>query len=795
MSDSGRSVQERAQASPRSILIAVGFSVFVAADDLTVVTTMLRPIINDLGLTLPDGLDDAAWIVNVYLIAFVSVMPLAGRLSDVIGRRRLFAIAWTFFLVGTIVIPLSSTMTPFLIGRVLTAIGGGAMVPVALAVVGEVYDDAKRARALGTLGAIETLGWVWGPLYGALLVRFLTWRWQFWLNIPLAVIGFALTWRALAGLDAGRRVSTAPAAQRGRSVPTAPGGNDGRSVPTAPGGKSRVNWAGAILLSLTLIALNVGLLGNAEIQSVAGLEDLQGGTDFDFRWLLLVAAVLGGLFWWNQRRSADPLISPAFFAGRNLRIALFVNLLVGAALIVAMVDVPLFVNAIEVDLERSAVLAGWILASLTAAMTLASWLGGRLTESFTTKWPTVLGMTAATIALVAMGLTWTPDLSYVTGAFQLGLLGAGLGLVFAPTTAIVVEASPPHQRGAAAAIVMIVRLIGLSVGLAALTAWALSRFNTLRREIELPPITDPDFQNAITEASAELTADAISETFLAAAALTAVGIVTALVMRTRKPRSSSEIETQENAMETIESSSRLDSPSGVPRWALAVAGIALIGTMIALALVVFSVRSTQSELADTRAELAQTQEDLTRVEQGAAGSAIVATQVLELTRQLAELEPQISAGLDEAIVELEDFSNSTLEFSVAIDRTVEIDTEITIDRDFQFPINETITINETLPINQTVDTTIEIDTGLGFDVPVDVTVPVDVDVPVNVDVPINLDVDVPINETVPVNAEIPINLDVPIEVDIAETDLNTLAEQLANGLREIQTVVGNLAIG
>lgn len=771
MSDSGRSVQERAQASPRSILIAVGFSVFVAADDLTVVTTMLRPIINDLGLTLPDGLDDAAWIVNVYLIAFVSVMPLAGRLSDVIGRRRLFAIAWTFFLVGTIVIPLSSTMTPFLIGRVLTAIGGGAMVPVALAVVGEVYDDAKRARALGTLGAIETLGWVWGPLYGALLVRFLTWRWQFWLNIPLAVIGFALTWRALAGLDAGRRVST------------------------APGGKSRVNWAGAILLSLTLIALNVGLLGNAEIQSVAGLEDLQGGTDFDFRWLLLVAAVLGGLFWWNQRRSADPLISPAFFAGRNLRIALFVNLLVGAALIVAMVDVPLFVNAIEVDLERSAVLAGWILASLTAAMTLASWLGGRLTESFTTKWPTVLGMTAATIALVAMGLTWTPDLSYVTGAFQLGLLGAGLGLVFAPTTAIVVEASPPHQRGAAAAIVMIVRLIGLSVGLAALTAWALSRFNTLRREIELPPITDPDFQNAITEASAELTADAISETFLAAAALTAVGIATALVMRTRKPRSSSEIETQENAMETIESSSRLDSPSGVPRWALAVAGIALIGTMIALALVVFSVRSTQSELADTRAELAQTQEDLTRVEQGAAGSAIVATQVLELTRQLAELEPQISAGLDEAIVELEDFSNSTLEFSVAIDRTVEIDTEITIDRDFQFPINETITINETLPINQTVDTTIEIDTGLGFDVPVDVTVPVDVDVPVNVDVPINLDVDVPINETVPVNAEIPINLDVPIEVDIAETDLNTLAEQLANGLREIQTVVGNLAIG
>ena len=755
-------------ASPRAVLIAVGFSVFVAADDLTVVTTMLRPIINDLGLSLPDGLDDAAWIVNVYLIAFVSVMPLAGRLSDVIGRRQLFAAAWAFFLVGTIVIPLSSTMTPFLIGRVLTAIGGGAMVPVALAVVGEVFDDDKRARALGTLGAIETMGWVWGPLYGALLVRFLSWRWQFWLNIPLAVIGFALTWWALSPM----------VAERCERKPV-------RSI----------DWTGAVLLSLTLIVLNVGLLGNAEIQSVVGLEDLQGGTDFDFRLLIPVAAVLGGLFWWHQRTADDPLIAPAFFAGRNLRIALFVNLLVGAALIVAMVDVPIFVNAIELDLERSAVLSGYVLASLTAAMTIASWLGGRLTEQLQAKWPTLLGMLAATVGLLWMGLTWAPDLSFVTAAVQLAIVGAGLGLVFAPTTATVVEASPPHQRGAAAAIVMIVRLIGLSVGLAALTAWALSRFNTLRREIELPPINDPTFTEAVTEASGRLTADAISETFLAAAALTALGIFVALAMRARSFVRPQEITMETQPMQTPQPATSGSSETVVNKSVLAIAGIALLGTMVALALVVLSLRSAQSDLDDVRAELATTQQDIERVEQGAAGSAIVATQVLELTRQLGELEPQISAGLDEAITELEDFSNATLEFSVAIDRTVEIDTEITIDRDFQFPINETITIDETLPINQTIDTTIEIDTGLGFEVPVDVTVPVNVNVPVQVDVPIDLDVDVPINETVPVNAEIPINLDVPIEVDIAETELKTLADQLAIGLRNIQTVVGDLAIG
>ena len=118
---------------------------FVAADDLTVVATMLRPIIGDLGLVLPDGLDDAAWIVNAYLIAFVAVMPIAGRISDVIGRRRTFVAAYAMFIVGTIVIPLASSLGPFLVGRVLTAIGGGAMVPVALAVVGDVYPE-RSAR-------------------------------------------------------------------------------------------------------------------------------------------------------------------------------------------------------------------------------------------------------------------------------------------------------------------------------------------------------------------------------------------------------------------------------------------------------------------------------------------------------------------------------------------------------------------------------------------------------------------------------------------------------------------------
>ncbi|NOX28891.1 MAG: MFS transporter, partial [Actinobacteria bacterium] len=233
----------QAPGNPLWALAVVGFAVFVAADDLTVVTTMLRPIISDLGLALPDGLDEAAWVVNSYLIAFIAVMPIAGRLSDVIGRRRTLLMAYAIFTVGTIVIALSTTLGPFLVGRVLTAIGGGAMVPVALAVVGDVYHDKRRAKALGTLGAIETLGWVWGPLYGAMLVRFFDWRWQFWLNVPMALIGMALVWFVLADHD--------PAASRS---------TDASTTKDAGQRHSQVDWWGAAGVTAVLAGLNVALL-------------------------------------------------------------------------------------------------------------------------------------------------------------------------------------------------------------------------------------------------------------------------------------------------------------------------------------------------------------------------------------------------------------------------------------------------------------------------------------------------------------------------------------------------------
>ena len=480
------------------MLSVVGFGALVAADDLTVVATMLRPIIGDLGIVLPDGLDDAAWIVNVYLIAFVAVMPIAGKLSDVWGRRAVFIGALGLFAAGSTVIAFASTLPLFLFGRVLSAIGGGALIPVAMAVVGDVYPERHRARALGILGSIETMGWVIGPIYGALLVRLLNWRWQFGLNVPLALIGILAGWNVL---DAGGRA------------------------------RRRVDWSGATALVVGLVALNVALIGRAQIQSVTGLSELTGEPGFGGPWLYGVAAAAFVAFVWRERRSSDRVIDPSLLRGRNLRSAVAVNFLIGAALVIAMVQVPLWVNVVEIDTDRSAALAARMLTAMTVAMALTSYLGGRLTSRWWYRPPTLAGLALAGAGFWLMGSIWEATTGYAVMAMHLALVGAGLGMVIAPTSAAVVDHAPGDQRGAAAGVVMLFRLMGLSVGLSALTAWGLRRFNQLRTTVELPPLTDPGFRDALLEGERDITTAAIGEMFSATVGVMAVAFAVALLMR------------------------------------------------------------------------------------------------------------------------------------------------------------------------------------------------------------------------------------------------------------------------
>ncbi len=488
------------------MMAVVAFGVFVAADDLMVVATMLRPMINDLGLAIPDDLGDAAWIVNVYLIAYIAVMPIAGRLSDVLGRRVVFTGALAVFLVGSLVVPAADSLAVMLVGRALTAIGGGALVPIAFAVATDIHEGRDRARAIGLLGAVETIGWVWGPLYGAILVRFLTWQWQFYLNVPLAIFGMIVGWRVLE-----------PARRKG----------------------VRVDWLGAGLLTVGLVALNVALLSEAKIQTVTGLDELtgSGGSNLGGRWIYPVALVAFVLFGWSERRADEPMVSVRLIRRKEVISALAVNCLVGVGLVIALINVPLFVNIVERDIPRSAVLSGWLLTALTVTMALASYLGGLASGRVGYRPPTIVGLLIGSSGLFLMGALWSPESSGPLMALQLALVGGGIGLVLAPTSTAVIDAASEEDRGTSAGLVIVARLIGFSVGLAALTAWGIRRYDSLRADVELPPISDPSYGDELVDAITEVSSSALAETFVGAGAALALAIAVATRLSGR-PRAS-----------------------------------------------------------------------------------------------------------------------------------------------------------------------------------------------------------------------------------------------------------------
>lgn len=490
--------------SPPIVLAVMAFGVFVAADDLTVVSTMLRQIIVDLEIPLPQGLDRAAWIVNAYLIAYVVVMPFIGRVSDIIGRRLVYMGAMALFLLGSIWVPLATDLNWFIVGRVLTALGGGAMVPVAMAVIGDVYPVEKRASAMGMLGAIDTAGWVWGPLYGALLVRFLDWRWQFYLNVPLSIIGLVLAWWVL------------------------------RDLPV-PQIREKVDWWGTAVLTITLIALNIALLNSGDVQMAGGFANVQQAT-----WptwpFYGVAGVGLGLFVWLQRRrvgsDVPPLLDLALFRLPNFAPAILVNFFVGAVLIIAMVNVPLVVNVLEIDVEQSALVSGYLLSGMTGAMAILAYVGGRLTERWGYAGVTAVGLLFCAVGFALMGRVWQPDTAYVDMAVHLVLLGIGFGLVSAPIATAVINSAPADQRGVASSLVIVLRLIGMSVGLSALTAWGLYRFEILRQTITLPPLGDPTYIQAINEGLTAVTVAVLAESFLICAVVAVVALFVSSRLRT-----------------------------------------------------------------------------------------------------------------------------------------------------------------------------------------------------------------------------------------------------------------------
>ncbi|MGH2560978.1 MAG: MFS transporter [Thermomicrobiales bacterium] len=514
-------MSEPEDSTRRGPLVIAMAAVFLGAVDLTVIATVLPAMVLDLGVNTAD-VDRYVWVVNAYLLAYVVAIPIVGRLSDILGRRIVFEAALFVFAAGSIWCALASDLSSLIAARTLQGIGGGALLPVTMALVGDLLPPGRRLTAIGLVGAVDTLGWVFGPIWGALIVNLLIdqpepWRWIFWINLPLCLF---------------------VAAAIRKSFP--------RSTPTEGRGTSawrRLDILGVILLASAMALFNLGLSAGGELGIAAG-SGLRafGGTHNPLADYVVPLVVAGLVFFlafvlW-QRRSQDPLVPMRLFEHRIIASALVGNVLIGAALIVTMVDIPVVI-ALLVDPDRISVVSATILAPFTVAMAVLSLTGARVARRYSVR---TGALSALVLVGVGYGLLWLGlrNEDYVRMVPGLVIAGMGFGLVVAPLGASVIDASPAEDRGATASLTIVARLLGMTVGMSALTGFGVRRLQTLTERAE-PIVRGPEESTAeflvrqsafIESVAIPLSIQVVRETFLIAAAIALVAAIPLWMMTT-----------------------------------------------------------------------------------------------------------------------------------------------------------------------------------------------------------------------------------------------------------------------
>jgi EmrB/QacA subfamily drug resistance transporter len=439
----------------------------LAALDQTIISTALPTIVEDLG-----GAEHLAWVVTAYLLAATVSTPLWGKLGDLYGRKTLYQICILIFIVGSVLCGFAQDMTQLILFRALQGIGGGGLMVLAQAIIGDVVAPRDRGRYQGVFGAVYGLSSVAGPLIGGFIVDNLDWRWTFYVNVPIAAVALVVTAVVL------------PASVRRRQV--------------------RIDYAGILLLSGGVSALVL-------LTSLAG-------TSFDWlSWqsaaLVAVAVVLLAFFVPSQRRAADPVMPLRLFTQPIFRSAAAISFVVGFAMMGSFTFLPTYFQNAR---GQSATASGLAMFPLMVGLLITS-IGSGQIISRTGRYKVfpVVGCAIFTIGLLLFS-TLDVDSPEIVVVSYLFLFGVGLGMVLQVLTIAVQNDVDYTDLGVATSGVAFFRSIGGCFGVAMFGAIYANRFAT---------------EIASGSSTATATADALQTVFLYAVPVGALAFVLALMLQ------------------------------------------------------------------------------------------------------------------------------------------------------------------------------------------------------------------------------------------------------------------------
>ncbi len=488
-------------ARSRRVAIGVGgVVVLLAAIDAYVVVTVLVTMVGDLGVPV-NHIERASLVVTAFLLGYIAGMPLLGLLSDRFGRRLMLQACLAGFVAGSVVTAMAGSMPVLITGRALQGLAGGALLPITMALAGDLWEERKRSSVLGAVGAVQELGSVLGPLYGAGIAALAGWRGIFWINIPIALLAMAAVHF------------------------TVPSGR--------PDTRARIDVVGGVLLAAGLGLLVAGLYNPDPARSALpswGVPCVAAGA-------VLIVAFAG----WEARARTRLLDMRGARAG-GLSAALTVSLLSGAALMTTLVDVQLTAQTLY---GRDATGGALLLARFLVPLAAAAVAGGLLARRFAERWVIAAGMLVAAggYTRIAAWPVSAQGLHYDLGLLALPrmdtdlvITGLGLGLVIAPLSSVALRSVPALQHGIASAAVVVARMMGMLIGVAALSAWGFHRFQALTAHLVAPlpfGMKRDEFarrMTAYTDAVKDALHTEYSDIFWATAALCVIAAVVGLLV-------------------------------------------------------------------------------------------------------------------------------------------------------------------------------------------------------------------------------------------------------------------------
>ncbi len=522
--------REAISPASRVLLGLAAVAISFAAADTYVVVLALPDMMTSTGLDL-DELQRAAPIVSGFLLGYVGVLPLIGRISDLRGRVPVLLGSLVVFAVGSLITAAAYNLESIVLGRLIQGIGGGGLIPPTLALVADLWPPKRRGLPLGIVGAVQELGSVLGPLYGAVVLAFGDWRLIFWLNCAIGLVLAAAMLAQRDAVAAGKPASDHRFDLTGAAlamltlagialvmlepVRLTQGVTSGRAfLPVA--GDSR--WLTPLALTayglLALFVLRQALartpligwrqwpalardtdisgalllttgLG-AVILTFASAEPESAAISDQAPWLIPVAVVAFVGFAIRQRRAARPLVPRGALAAKPAWGALVVSFFVGAALIAALVDIPFFARlTVHRDSQLDAAL---VLVRFLVALPIGAVVGGWLLRRVSASVLTCVAMLMSTVAFWHMSTWDAQSLDHQVETLSLVLCGLGFGLAIAPVNAVLLAHTADAVHGVASALLIVARMVGMLLGISALTTIGLRAFYHASEKI--PPAAE-----------------------------------------------------------------------------------------------------------------------------------------------------------------------------------------------------------------------------------------------------------------------------------------------------------------